>query len=192
MASQGRGAAGHQGSGSHATGPDGAGPHGAGPHGGAGGGPGALTAEDRSLIAELLARYAEAIDAGDFDAVGDLLADATVRDQHGNVVARGRDEVVALYSATTRRHDDGTPCTAHVITNVIVEPRGPGAAAVRSRFTVLQATDSLPLQPVVVGRYRDRVERIGGAWRFVERTMVPERWGEVGEHLHFDPRDLGG
>ena len=33
---------------------------------------------DRALATELLARYAEAIDAGDFDAVGALLADWVV------------------------------------------------------------------------------------------------------------------
>jgi len=149
---------------------------------------GELGAEDRLLIAELLARYAEAVDAGDFEAVGELLSDATVLDQDGNRIASGRDEIVALYTATTRRHADGTPSTAHVITNVVVDPLGSDAAEVRSRFSVFQATESLPLQPVVVGRYVDRVERRGGVWRFVVRRMVPERWGEVREHLLFDPR----
>jgi hypothetical protein len=143
---------------------------------------------DRALVVELLARYAEAIDAGDFPAVGELLAHATLSDAEGNPVATGRDEITALYEATTRRHPDGTPRTAHVITNVIVEPVGPDAVEMRSRFTVFQATASVPLQPVVVGRYRDRVERVGGQWRFVQRQMVPEHWGDVSDHLRFDPR----
>ena len=147
-----------------------------------------LDAGDRLAIAELLARYAEAVDAGDFEAVGRQLRHATVTDEHGNPVATGEEEVVALYSATTRRHADGTPRTAHVITNVIIEADGPDRAEVRSRFTVFQATDELPLQPVVVGRYVDTVERRGGSWCFVRRRMVPEAWGEVGQHLTFDPR----
>lgn len=147
-----------------------------------------LDAEDRSLIAELLARYAEAIDAGDFDAVGQLLAHATVAAADGTPIATGAAAVTALYGATTRRHADGTPLTAHVITNVIIDPLGPDLAEVRSRFTVLQATDLVPLQPVVVGRYVDRVERAPEGWRFCNRVMIPERWGDVSDHLSFDPR----
>lgn len=145
---------------------------------------------DRAEVAELLARYAEAIDAGDFEAVGRLLRHAVIEDPVLGPVAEGAEAVTALYTSTTRRHADGTPGTAHVITNVIVERPGPDPdeLEVRSRFTVLQATDTLPLQPVVVGRYVDRVRRIDGRWCFVRRRMIPERWGEVGQHLTFDPR----
>lgn len=143
---------------------------------------------DRALAAELLARYAEAIDAGDFAAVGALLAAATVEDADGNEVASGASAIEALFAATTRRHGDGTPLTSHVITNVIVDRIDADELEVRSRFTVLQAADGLPLQPIVVGRYVDRMRRIDGAWRFVRRRMIPERWGDVSQHLTFDPR----
>ncbi len=144
---------------------------------------------DRAEAAELLARYAEAIDAGDFAAVGALLGDAVVEDGEGNRIASGAAEVEALYVATTRRHADGTPRTAHVITNVIVEavPDAPDELEMRSRFTVLQGTERLGLQPIVVGRYVDRVRRAGDGWRFARRRMIPERWGDVGDHLTFDP-----
>ena len=62
------------------------------------------------------------------------------------------------------------------------------ALEVRSPFTVLQGTDRLGLQPIVVGRYVDRPRRIDDRWRFVHRTMIPERWGDTGDHLSFDPR----
>lgn len=143
---------------------------------------------DRALAAELLARYAEAIDSGDFDAVGALLADAVVEDEAGNEIASGAGPITALFAATTRRHDDGTPLTAHVITNVIVESAGPDELEMRSRFTVFQATSTLPLQPIVVGRYVDRLRRDPAGWRFVRRRMIPERWGDVSEHLTFDPQ----
>ena len=150
---------------------------------------------DRLEAAELLARYAEAMDAGDFVAVGALLADAVVQDSHGRAVAVGAEAVEALYAGTTRRHRDGTPGTAHVITNVIVERVKPDDGAdqndeleMRSRFTVLQGTVRLGLQPIVVGRYVDRLRRVDGSWRFVNRRMIPERWGDVADHLTFDPR----
>ena len=80
----------------------------------------------------------------------------------------------------------------HIITNVIVEDPGPDELEVRSRFTVLQCTDTLPLQPVVAGRYVDRLTRTGDGWRFSDRTMIPQFWGDVREHLTFDPRPTGG
>ncbi|MHB1137355.1 MAG: nuclear transport factor 2 family protein [Microthrixaceae bacterium] len=143
---------------------------------------------DRAEAAELLARYAEAIDAGDFDAVGDLLDDAVLEDADGSPIAAGRDQIAALYAATTLRYDDGTPLTAHVITNVIVDARGPDELEMRSRFTVLQATPELPLQPIVVGRYVDTLRRLDGRWRFTRRVMAPQAWGDVSQHLGFDPR----
>ena len=75
------------------------------------------------------------------------------------------------------------------MTDVLAVGRvGPDELEMRSRFTVFQATATLPLQPVVVGRYVDRVGRSGEGWRFLGRRMIPERWGDVSEHLTFDPR----
>lgn len=140
----------------------------------------------RLEIAELLARYAEAIDDGDFDAVGRLLADAVVVGPDGQVVAEGARAITSLYEHTTRRHADGTPRTAHVITNVIIEPLGPATVEVRSRFTVLQATESVELRPVIAGRYVDRVELLGQRWRFTRREMRPELVGDLSDHLLID------
>jgi hypothetical protein len=148
----------------------------------------AVSAEDRAAATELLARYAEGIDAGDFDGVAELLSDAELLDSSGNRIAQGKEEIHALYSALTLRHEDGTPCTAHVITNVIVESSGPDELKMRSRFTVFQATESLPLQAVVVGRYEDTLKRLDGEWRFATRVMIPQAWGDVSQHLSFDPR----
>jgi 3-phenylpropionate/cinnamic acid dioxygenase small subunit len=145
---------------------------------------------DRSAAAELLARYAELIDDGDFDGLGELFGDAVIEAPDGTVIATGAEEVAALYRATTRLHGDGTPGTAHLVTNVIVDvvPGDPGRLRVRSRFCVLQAVDGFPLQPVVVGRYVDVIVRDALVWRFERRRMVPERWGDTSAHLTWDPR----
>ncbi|CAB4745592.1 unannotated protein [freshwater metagenome] len=150
--------------------------------------PATVSAEDRAAATELLARYGEAIDAGDFEGLAELLSDAELLDESGNRIAQGKAEILALYSAMTLRHADGTPLTAHVITTVIVESAGTDTLQMRSRFTVFQATDSLPLQAVVVGRYRDTLTRLQGEWRFTQRVMMPQAWGDVSEHLSFDPR----
>lgn len=144
--------------------------------------------DDVNAVSSLLARYAELIDAGDFAGVGALLADAVLCDAAGNPVATGAEEIERLYVSTTIRHGDGTPGTAHVITNLIVESTGPDTLTARSRFTVFQGLDDLPLQPVVVGRYVDDFDRGPLGWRFRRRVMHPERWGDVSRHLTFDPR----
>lgn len=143
----------------------------------------------RAQVEELLARYAERIDAGDFDGVGRLLGDAKVTTEGGHVVAEGPEQIAQLYVNTTKRHADGTPGTVHVITNLIVEPLGDDRFEARSCFTVFQATDAIPLQPVVAGRYRDTVERTpDGEIRFVERCMLPSLIGNTSDHLTFEYR----
>jgi 3-phenylpropionate/cinnamic acid dioxygenase small subunit len=140
---------------------------------------------------DLLATYAECIDAGDFDGVGALFADAAILDPSGAEVARGARSVSRLFEATTRRFEDGTPRTKHVTTNAIVED-GPddGEVTVRSYFVVLQQVDGGALQPIVAGRYRDRMAFVDGGWRFHERRMLPELFGDVSHHLLFDPSEL--
>ena len=95
------------------------------------------------------------------------------------------------------RYADGTPLTHHVITNLIVEPEpldqvGDATGVVRrwrarSCFTVFQATDDLPLAPIVAGRYRDVVDELAdGTWRFRERSMEPLLLGTLDQHLLID------
>jgi 3-phenylpropionate/cinnamic acid dioxygenase small subunit len=136
-------------------------------------------------IENLVFTYAELIDAGDFDAVGDLLADAVVGAIGETGGLRGRDQVASLFHATTKRHDDGTPLTKHVTTNLIVDVDDDAtSASARSYFTVLQSVPGhLPLQPVVAGRYHDRFEWRGDRWRFTERRFAVDLVGDVSRHL---------
>jgi hypothetical protein len=137
---------------------------------------------------ELLARYAELIDAGDFDGVGRLFARGHIVDARGREVAVGRESVAELYRSTTRRFEDGTPRTKHLTTNAIVElAPGGGRAEVRSYFVVLQKVGDGPLQPIAAGRYHDRLAQSDTGWYFEERRMIPEMFGDVSNHLLFDP-----
>ena len=76
--------------------------------------------------------------------------------------SRGPDAIERLYARSTRRYEDGTPRTKHVMTNVMVDVADDGAtASSRSYFTVLQAVPgALALQPVIAGRYRHAYERV--------------------------------
>jgi 3-phenylpropionate/cinnamic acid dioxygenase small subunit len=140
-------------------------------------------------VTNVLYRYAEMMDTGRFEDLAEglfryaefVIAPPPAKRIDGPAMAR-------LMVATTIRYPDGTPRTKHVITNPIVEvDESSGTATCRSYYTVLQQTDSLPLQPVVAGRYHDRFSRIDGEWWFAERdyTML-DMIGDVSQHLRMD------
>ena len=72
-------------------------------------------------ITKLIYTYAERIDLGDFAGVAELFEHATLTFEGFGDAVRGRDAIEALYARTTRRYEDGTPRTKHVMTNVIVD-----------------------------------------------------------------------
>ncbi|KAB7755433.1 nuclear transport factor 2 family protein [Mycolicibacterium mucogenicum] len=135
-------------------------------------------AADKLEITELLYRYAELIDAGDFDGVGKLLG-------RGNFMGvAGAEAIAALFAKTTRRFPEhgNTPRTRHLVLNPIVELDGDTARA-RSTFCVVQQTDTVPLQPIVVGRYADVFARDEAGWHFTERVADVQMVGDVSDHL---------
>jgi 3-phenylpropionate/cinnamic acid dioxygenase small subunit len=134
-------------------------------------------------IQNLVHRYAELIDLGDFTTLGQLLgrADVGSGDHPGSLT--GSEAVTAMFTSTTRRYEDGTPRTKHVTTNCIVDvDEAAGTGTCRSYFTVFQAVPALPLQPIVAGRYHDRFVRDDGTWRFAERRFFIDLVGDVGQH----------
>ena len=146
---------------------------------------------DAREIENLLYRYAERIDAGDFAGVADLFAHGEITVEGSDASTRGREAVQRLYETTTRRYEeDGTPRTRHVVTNAIVEVDAAGHATCRSCFTVLQQTPKLPLQPIITGRYHDRFERVDGGWRFASRRMILDQFGDLSQHLMVDPEAM--
>ncbi|RIL07350.1 MAG: nuclear transport factor 2 family protein [Proteobacteria bacterium] len=140
-------------------------------------------------IRNLLHRYAECVDAADFAGVGALFADGAIRAPGLPEPVRGAAAVQRLYEASNRVHPDGTLRTLHLVANPIVELDAGGAAAsCRSRYVVLQATPSLPLQPIIAGRYFDRFACAAGVWRFAERGIAIDLVGDLSHHLLFDLR----
>lgn len=142
-----------------------------------------MSTSDRAIL-NLLHRYAECVDDGDFDGVAALFEHA---DYHmagpGSPAMRG--SAVADTMRRVVRTYDGTPRTKHLVTNAIIDvDEAAGVASCRSYFTVLQAVDgTLPLQPITAGRYHDRFERHDGTWRFADRSIVIEFVGDMSSHL---------
>ena len=148
-----------------------------------------MSADSAREIENLLYTYAERIDAGDLDGVAALFRHGRICGQEGGppeTVFEGETAVRKMYGATVRLYDDGTPRSKHVTTNAIIEVDEPAGTAIsRACYTVFQATDGLPLQPIITGRYRDTFHRIDGAWCFDTRTMYVDQVGDLSHHLKF-------
>lgn len=134
---------------------------------------------DKLAVTELLYRYAELIDAGDFDGVGELLGRGSF------MGVTGAPAIAALFASTTRRFPEhgNTPRTRHLVLNPIIDVDGAQATS-RSTFCVVQQTDTVALQPIVVGRYADVFARDEVGWYFTERKVDVEMVGDVSEHLN--------
>jgi ketosteroid isomerase-like protein len=141
-----------------------------------------------TAIANLIYTYAERMDAGDFAGVADLFARATLTFEGFDNAVSGRDAIEALYLRSTRRYEDGTPRTKHVMTNVIVEVADDGETArSRSYFTVLQAVPgAISLQPVVAGRYRHSYVQAEGQWHVTGMHITIDLTGDLTHHMLFD------
>jgi hypothetical protein len=137
---------------------------------------------DETAITRLIFAYAERLDLGDFAGVAQLFEHATYRSSAGGHYT-GAAAVLEVLERLVQRYD-GIPRTKHVITNVTIDVAAAAyTATARSYFTVLQATDSLPLQAVICGRYHDRFECVHHAWRFVDRMILVDLIGDLSAHL---------
>lgn len=148
---------------------------------------GAGTWESHHAITALCYRYAELMDAADYDGLAELFADAELSNEGFPGALRGGAAIADLYRRTNRVHPDGTLRTRHLTSNLAIDiDEAAGTATARSAFVVFQQTPALPLQPIVTGRYRDRFARTDSTWRFAARHILVDHVGDVSEHLTFD------
>ena len=82
---------------------------------------GAGTWESHHAITTLMFRYAECVDAADFDGIAALFAHGRITNEGVDGAIVGADAVRKLYERTNRVHDDGTTRTRHVNSNVTVD-----------------------------------------------------------------------
>ena len=141
---------------------------------------------DEQAIRNLLFDYAERIDRGDIEGMARLFEHASYRAGDQPPITDWRD-VARLNQSLIVLYPDGTPRTQHVTSNVLVELDATGSrASARSRFSVLQAAPTQPLQLIVAGRYHDTFEKHAGAWRFASRHIFMDLIGDLSHHLRLD------
>jgi hypothetical protein len=146
---------------------------------------------DALEIANLDYSYAERIDLGDFEGVGALFERAVITtDPAQGGETRGSVAATKMYTDWTRVYADPrsptgrTLHTKHVTTNLQIhlDPSG-RTARTRCYFTVLMQTPTLPLQPIIAGRYHDEFEKLEGRWGFRRRHIITDLVGNLSEHL---------
>lgn len=143
-----------------------------------------MTADDYFAIQNLIYRYCDRIDRGDFAGIAQIFAHADLHVPALPEPVRGVAAIEAMYAQFTRVYPEtGTPRTRHVTSNVIIEADGEHAARAQSYVLVHQATEALRLQPIIGGRYYDRFAKVAGAWRFTERRMEMDLFGNLSAHL---------
>ena len=139
-------------------------------------------------IKNLIYQYADYLDRGDLRGVAAMF-------KHGTIVAQGQggkdacitgeEAVYAMYQSFTRLYEDnGTPHTKHMTSNVMVDVDAGGESARAQAYAVVfQSLDDFPLQPIIAVRYHDRFEKGEHGWRFAERKMDPDLFGDLSRHL---------
>jgi|DEB0MinimDraft_10_1074344.scaffolds.fasta_scaffold12024_1 hypothetical protein len=141
--------------------------------------------DEASAATTTIYAIAEAMDAADYPALNRLLTHARLVDgQSGTVLTEGGDAAVAHFQSIVKIHDDGTWRTRHVTTNPQVTVDG-DQVQVRSYYTVFQQTERLALQPIIVGRYQDTLQKFDGEWMLTERRYFADLIGDLSDHLTF-------
>jgi 3-phenylpropionate/cinnamic acid dioxygenase small subunit len=135
-----------------------------------------VTVADRLAINQAFASYAWAMDAKDWDLLGQVFtedASFTVAVAGGPTVGpfEGRAAIVDFISSTTAAQQDQR---RHVITNVRMEREGPGEATATAILTLI-VTAAGELTVHSTGPYRVDVVDEGDAWRFRRMHLALDR-----------------
>lgn len=135
----------------------------------------------RFLVTELISRYGNCLDAGEFDALESLFTvDAVFRIEPGTGVPP-LEGSRAIREAVERRwtqvHKESQ--RRHLMSNIVVESVAPDgrSASARTVLVVYEVGKAAGSQIHLhgMGVYEDRVVLDGGQWRFRERRLILDR-----------------
>lgn len=128
-------------------------------------------AETYTSVLEHFARYHDACDRADFDAVLDQLAGATVR--FGGLETDDAAVVRRAYeTAQPAPHPDGRRRTKHHLTNLILT--ADGDAIVASAYYLRLGAGSDGRELLTSGRLEQVLIRDGAAWRVCRHTVTTD------------------
>ena len=132
---------------------------------------------DVSEITALVNSYGSLLDQGDIDGVVGLFEHSTWRSDPQGSVLRGSSEVRPVYEQLLAAL--GSMRTKHLLTNLTVEVDEEGTtASSHCYWTVLQNTEpGVTVDVTLSGQYTDRFEKVEGTWRFTDRLITTDLFG---------------
>ena len=131
--------------------------------------------EAKDAIRELMAAYAQALDACRFADVAACFApDGEWTTDYG--AARGPAEIEAFIRGIVPVKGEG-PQRKHYITNIIVAVDGDTASAVSDYLIVRESENGLI--PVMGGTYRDKFVKTPAGWRFARKELEHHIKGDM-------------
>jgi ketosteroid isomerase-like protein len=131
--------------------------------------------EAKDAIRELMAAYAQALDACRFaDVAACFAADGEWTTDYG--AARGPAEIEKFISGIVPVTGEG-PQRKHYITNIIIKVDGETASAVSDYLIVRESENGLI--PVMGGTYRDKFIKTPAGWRFSRKELEHHIAGDM-------------
>ena len=124
--------------------------------------------EDKFAIEELIARYNQSLDGGDYPTWVACWSDDAVLDGIGKLLT-GRAQIQAFadqYEGSTRSQINGLKhYTVNILSSVV------GDAATSSSYLQLISTTDKGVKIIFTGRYEDDLKRVDGQWHFARRKL---------------------
>ena len=124
-----------------------------------------MKAEDRIAIADVVARYADAVNANDAIAWGATWAEECTWELGPDRVLHGRDEVVGFWQTAMASFESVMQVVGHGYA------REEAGGAVGS-WTLIEVNRREGANGIVLGNYRDRYVRREGSWLFAKRRFT--------------------
>lgn len=122
---------------------------------------------DRQAVADLMVRYADCVDARDFDGAAATFAEDGTADYLTGRLHRGRPEIARVLGGILRHFER----TSHHLTNHRAWIDGDAARAVTYVYAFHRMADGdRPWH--FWGRHDDRLRRVDGAWLIADRRLV--------------------
>lgn len=134
-------------------------------------------------IQNLISLYTHYLDNGQFDKLGELFSQGKIV-APGNIMV-GKGAIFSQLSRNIQVYSDGTPRTAHVTTNTVLDIQEDKSEATAVSYLTIFQDDSargLPLQPIAIGRYHDLFKLSNGRWQFSVRELVITLAGDLSHH----------
>ena len=124
--------------------------------------------EDKLAIEELISRYNQSLDSGDYPTWVDCWADDAVLDGMDSYLV-GRQQIQAFADAYEDKYRSRLNALKHYTVNILSVIDGDNATS--SSYLQLVNTGSKGVLIRLTGRYEDELRREAGGWRFTRRKL---------------------